>query len=827
MKQAQTLAKSTLSSIAVRVSVLIIFITGLTYIHVTDLYSQQTLDYLERYVQERAQNDSEIFMLAEENHRSMRTSILKKLGEQSNPEHLIRFDQLFEKLPDGTTRNRKTGESEEHLPFAYMGRDVVIDNDLKHLATIFYDASLQYGSVWHHLFQNLYFTTPNNVLIGYWPEFPNWAHDLPADFDMTTQEYVWIADTQHNPNRKMVWTGLFYDLGSKSWMTSIETPIDYNGKHIATIGNDVTLNELISRTLNVNLEGSYNIIFRDDGRMIAHPELLTHVQTNQQPKLIQDMNNPVLKNIFEAVKNHQSSSMIIDDPGLDAYLAVARYEGPDWHFVTVYPRNLVNGAAYDTASFILIAGILSLALELLIFYSVIRRKVALPFSSFLTTIGRVSRGDYDSKLDDSRKDELGHFAAAFNHMIQVVQERTRQLESSQNLLKKALEKETREAQNNRALFELSPIGLALTNMRGDLIEVNSAYANIIGYTTEECSELSYWDITPEKYALMEQQQLNSLNQTGRYGPYEKEYRHKNGHLVPVRLVGMILYRDGERFIWSSVENIASEKNIQKHLEQLVKERTQELENAQTELIRRERLATLGQLTATVSHEMRNPLAAIRPAVYILKRKFAETEDESVAKVLERIDRNITRCDHIIDELLDFARTSNLYFSNIQIDEWLKEVVKEQTIHPGIMVDLELGLNEVSIRIDSNKARRAIINIIENACHAMLNDSRASPIHDKCRLRISTRQNSHYIEISVEDNGIGMSQDVLDQIFEPLYSTKSFGVGLGMPIIKQIMNQHNGEIDIVSTPGHSTTVTLRFPISHSQNTTMESKDTVTA
>ncbi len=112
---------------------------------------------------------------------------------------------------------------------------------------------------------------------------------------------------------------------------------------------------------------------------------------------------------------------------------------------------------------------------------------------------------------------------------------------------------------NRLLFNSSPIGLVLCKMDGSLVDVNPAYANLLGRTVEETLKLSYWDITPKKYADQEKQQLKSLDETGKYGPYEKEYIHKDGHLVPVRLHGLIFEQEGERFIWSSVEDIAERK----------------------------------------------------------------------------------------------------------------------------------------------------------------------------------------------------------------------------------------------------------------------------
>jgi PAS domain S-box-containing protein len=116
---------------------------------------------------------------------------------------------------------------------------------------------------------------------------------------------------------------------------------------------------------------------------------------------------------------------------------------------------------------------------------------------------------------------------------------------------------------NRFLFNASPIGLALSKMDGSLVDINPAFAKIIGRTIRETLNLSYWDITPTKYTDQEKLQLKKLKKTGLLSLYEKEYIHKDGHLVPVELNGLIIERDGEKYIWSSVENISDRKLVQK------------------------------------------------------------------------------------------------------------------------------------------------------------------------------------------------------------------------------------------------------------------------
>jgi PAS domain S-box-containing protein len=118
----------------------------------------------------------------------------------------------------------------------------------------------------------------------------------------------------------------------------------------------------------------------------------------------------------------------------------------------------------------------------------------------------------------------------------------------------------------RSLFQSCPIGLALCGMDGMFVDVNHAFANILGRTVEETVGLSYWEITPERYADQERMQLESLKSAGHYGPYEKEYFHKDGRLVPVRLQGRVIERDNVPLIWSSVEDITARKLVEAEMQ---------------------------------------------------------------------------------------------------------------------------------------------------------------------------------------------------------------------------------------------------------------------
>ena len=146
-----------------------------------------------------------------------------------------------------------------------------------------------------------------------------------------------------------------------------------------------------------------------------------------------------------------------------------------------------------------------------------------------------------------------------------------------------------------------------------------------------------------------------------------------------------------------------------------------------------------------------------------------------------------------------------------MDEWLESVIDEQVIPKDIQVEKNLSLKNIGLVVDSSRLRRAVINVVENACHAMQENAHPIQSRPESRLGISTSGNAERIEIVISDNGAGMTDNVLEKIFEPLFSTRTFGVGLGMPAVKQIMEQHQGGIDIETEAGRGTKITLWLPV----------------
>jgi PAS domain S-box-containing protein len=270
--------------------------------------------------------------------------------------------------------------------------------------------------------------------------------------------------------------------------------------------------------------------------------------------------------------------------------------------------------------------------------------------------------------------------------------------------------------------------------------------------------------------------------------------------------------------WRGVtQDITERKRIEQELarlntelEQRVEERTAELRTAQGELVKSERLSTLGQLTATVSHELRNPLGAMRTSMYVVEKK-TDAGDQRLRAAIDRVNRNITRCDQIIDELLDYTRIRDLNIQQTNIDNWLGAVLSEQTVPDGVEVTRRFRAGGVRIPADSDRLRRAVINIFENACQAATAARQNETLPQAPKVTVETRLKNDRLEILIADNGPGVPADIREKIFEPLFSTKNFGVGLGLPTVNQIMKQHGGGVEIGERRGGGAKFALWLPV----------------
>lgn len=234
-----------------------------------------------------------------------------------------------------------------------------------------------------------------------------------------------------------------------------------------------------------------------------------------------------------------------------------------------------------------------------------------------------------------------------------------------------------------------------------------------------------------------------------------------------------------------------------------------LKDSMTQLARQERLATLGQLAGTVSHDLRNPLGAIRNSLFSLRESVGAASTPGAIRLIDRIERNVVRCDGIVSDLLDYARHGETNRLPVDVDRWLEATLDEHLLPANITLRRDLNAGGAAL-LDQNRFRRVMINLLDNAAQAIVDPGWQSTLPPENVIHVRSAFAGPFLQISVSDTGPGIAPEVLGTIFEPLFTTKSFGIGLGLPMVQRIVQQHAGTIDVVSEIGKGSTFIIRVP-----------------
>jgi signal transduction histidine kinase len=462
LRPPSSLARSTLIKMGVRVALIIALATFCSYLHMLNSLRTEALVRLERSVLERAQREQAIFVQARDNQVVLKMALEERLQRAHPDDAGARFDSLFARMPDGSIRTRPEGFDGTRLPCVFVPRGVTLDDELRRRILAGYDVLLQYGPAFHTRFTDTFITLPEGPLILYWPERPTWCQDTESDFSVVALDFFPGSRPENNPLREMTWSGIFADPVAGSWVVVASTPLDLKGRHVATLSHDVLLDELVSRTTNDHLPGTYNILFRDDGQLIAHPKLrmksgadvyniLSATGRSAQVGTLEQQSH--LRAIFARVKDSAPEQTVLELPEYDEYIAVARLEGPGWNFVTVLPAHVVSSTAFEAARYVLVFGLASLLVELIIMSWVLRQQLSHPLQAFTQATDQVAAGDFKVSLKTSRDDELGRLAHGFELMAQEVQRREAALRQVNEGLESRIEERTRELQEKNLKLE--------------------------------------------------------------------------------------------------------------------------------------------------------------------------------------------------------------------------------------------------------------------------------------------------------------------------------------------------------------------------------------
>jgi signal transduction histidine kinase len=234
---------------------------------------------------------------------------------------------------------------------------------------------------------------------------------------------------------------------------------------------------------------------------------------------------------------------------------------------------------------------------------------------------------------------------------------------------------------------------------------------------------------------------------------------------------------------------------------MVAERTRALEAAQAELLVKERLAVLGHFAGSVSHELRNPLAVIESSAYLLNQMSAGADDK-LKTHLGKIRDNVRKSNNIIESLINLSRMEKPKTEKHDLAHVVSMSLDSSRIPETVEVHLNCPEQDVFVHVDPEQIRMALKNIIGNAVQAMEGSG---------ELTLSVQASGDGpVELTVADTGPGIAPENLGKVFDPLFSTKTHGIGFGLSITKMIIENHGGTIRAEGEPGSGAVFIITFP-----------------
>jgi PAS domain S-box-containing protein len=684
-------------------------------------------------------------------------------------------------------------------------------------------------------YYSAYIDLPGQSLIMYSPSV-NWGKEADATTNNFDYPPVQNSAPDKNPLRKNLWTEVYFDDKANIWMLSTITPVD-QGRWIGTASQDIAVDDLIRRTTNDFAPGTYNLIMDRKGLLVAHPKLMDQIQKSAGNLDIQKLGEPFLQGVFQATQSVNGASAVQLSPDGEHYLGIASIKGPDWTFVTVYPKSLVEQRGLESARMILLGGALGLVLELLLLAWIIRRQIAAPLQDLRQAAQAVAAGELNVSLNASGEDEWGQLAKNFMHMTGKLRQRDEALNvRAAELEREVLERERVEESLVRSetfkdtLLHTIPDIIFVKDPQGRFIVANKAFEEKYGKRIKEIYGKSDFDFLEARQAQIfadrdqealragvptrsEAWQLDkSTGQSALYETIKTPVLAADGTLLGLMGIG--------RDITERKQAQDALQSLNQELEDRVRQRTDELEtinrelnqtllvlqNTQSELIQGEKLASLGRMVAGLAHELNTPIGnaltigttlgdhvrQVKSAVDAnLLKKSALTEFlQASVEGVEVLERALRQANELVasfkqvsaDQLSERRRTFELA---VTVEEILS------TLRPGFRGTPFLLVQSVpgGIAMDSYPGllTQVLSNLVNNAkLHAFEGK-------DAGVIRVEAVDLGTHVELSVSDDGSGIPADIRSRIFDPFFTTRMGrgGTGLGLSIVHSAVIQGLG------------------------------------
>ncbi|WP_423409412.1 PAS domain S-box protein [Heyndrickxia sp. MSNUG] len=343
-------------------------------------------------------------------------------------------------------------------------------------------------------------------------------------------------------------------------------------------------------------------------------------------------------------------------------------------------------------------------------------------------------------------------------------------------------------QQYRSLFEYSPDIVAMLDLNGTITNLNPQFQKITGFNANDFIGRSIGELLPENSRQLVLDRIAKVIKDQSPQMFELNIPHKNGNPLMLQSTSLpIIVNDQLAGIICNSRDVT------------------ELRQTEERLRRTDKLSVVGELSASVAHEIRNPLTSLKGLVQLL-----QMEDEKHQLYYQIMLDELNRINHIVGELLLLAKPQQIKFTEADIQLIMYNVISllktEASLH-NIQIELEDHDQQVIIECEPNQLKQLFINIVKNAIEA----SSAEDV-----VLISLQSTDDHVTVRVKDDGCGISKEFMERIGEPFYSSKEKGTGLGMTVSFKIVQSHNGTIKFQSEPDEGTEVIVQLPIKHDGN-----------
>lgn len=477
-----TVPQRILLHVAAGAAMVIAVATAVTYGIVLDAARQRDLRHLETYVTERARREELGFQQVQTNLTLVRGQFLKRMESPVPRNYEALWAERFRLFPDGAWRSREEFADGRKWATLWAHRDTKITPEWQTHVLRAQDICNELLPGWVDSFPSVYFVLQGPSNIGFDPRIPSWVWDTPADYDPTALEWFQLASPKVKPPEGFSWSGVIEEPTTKTPIVSVYLPIEIGGQFLGSVGHDLFVNRLIEDTTRSELPGARHMIFRTDGRLIAHPTKLKEILASKGLLRMQDSGEPELASLFRTVSARSGRQFSGYDEESGSYFHAARLAGPDWFFLTTLPREVLQQQAFQSAQWVLWSGLFSLALVLGFLATILRRQIAVPLAELSRAAKQMGALDTSARAVVERKDEFGELAGAFNDMAQRIAARGRELRQlNSNLERRVAERTAELTEANRRLDEGREEALRLLARERELRELKSDFVSLVSH----------------------------------------------------------------------------------------------------------------------------------------------------------------------------------------------------------------------------------------------------------------------------------------------------------------------------------------------------------